>query len=763
MLTDTTTTASVDSGDYEVLRARMAEHAAELARRAERLNAQRVSAFGANDLRLLGGTRLATEAECVLRDLATVDGAVLAGANPAPGATARNTVDERFGWYASSTEVDGFELVRVVSATAPDLFGGQGLVRDFDELFRYYREACLLRLRRVDGLLLAVFQAGPRPDDVRVLRWRPDTAGRLAYVDARGDRDHVFPSAYDFAWTETTRDDHVPGRHPLVTIDGELFVSTVGGTLVVTNIGDTESIRGIIHREPVEESLQSLADADIAYARVGTLILLRVRPYKERAWRYFVHATTTGTLVRQDGIAQGAYRLPGDEGIVFPGGFHLGTGMHKTFDTDTHDLRLERVVRAPNGEGTLYVCQQPAGGGTLLLSYNAIRKEMAAPITGRAFTLLNDGRLVVLRGDAEPTRTHAVQVWATPYVSDAYAAGQPPVAGPLGRIGNADLVHGISDSLAVVRLVEETGATTAAYEAVLAACTRVTDRYHWLAEAELADLSAPLNGLRETAGQVIAEFRTVQDLTHAAGAAVDRAAEHIAALVRRVRAETPRSAETWIRQLTDLRDAQGRLAPLREMRYADLHRIDALRTGLDEELAAAGRRTITHLSDPDSFAGHRTAATELADQAQEAETVADMAPVTAGLDELGGGVQLVADIVADLDVTDATTRTAILEQIAEVQAGLGRARAILAARHRVLAEEEGRAESAAQFALLTQTVTGALSTADSPEACDEHLAQILLRIEDLDARCPELDDFRDALAAKRAEVEDAFAARRQHL
>ncbi|NUU20093.1 MAG: ATP-binding protein, partial [Streptomycetaceae bacterium] len=37
------------------------------------------------------------------------------------------------------------------------------------------------------------------------------------------------------------------------------------------------------------------------------------------------------------------------------------------------------------------------------------------------------------------------------------------------------------------------------------------------------------------------------------------------------------------------------------------------------------------------------------------------------------------------------------------------------------------------------------------------------RIEDLDARFPELDDFRDALAAKRAEVEDAFAARRQHL
>lgn len=762
MATDTMIPAAgPDSGDFDVLRARMAEQAAELARRAELLNERRVAAFGSNELRLLGGSRLVTGAESVLCDLVSVDGRVLAGANPGPGAGARNTVDERFAWFAPSVGDADPAFTAVPPTEGPDLFGGQTFLRDFGELFRYYRGARLLRLRRVDGLLLAVFRTGPRQDDVRVLRWRPDAGAGLAYADARGDRDHVFPPVHDVAWVEATREDHVPGRNPLVSVEGELFVSTAGGALTVRSVADTESNRGTIHREPVEEPLQSLADAEIAHARVGTLILMRVRPYKERAWRYLVYTTTTGTVVRLDGIGQGTCRLPGDEGIVFPGGFHLGTGAHKTFDTDTDGLRLERVVHSPNGEDTLYAFRHASAHRCMLLSYNAIRKQPATPIVGRAFTLLGDGRLVVLRGDDEPTRAHPVQVWATPYAD--HVAELPTVQGKLGRIGNADLVGGISEALSVVRLVEESGATAAAYEAVSAACARVADHYHWLAEPEAGSLAAPLNGLRETAGQLIAEFRAVQDLTQAARVAVDREAEHIAAVVRRTRAETSRGAATWIRRLTELRDAQGRLAPLRDMRHADLAHIDELHTGLDSELASAGRRAVAHLDDSEAFAEFCTAAAELAEQAREAGTVSETGRLTSRLDDLAGTLLLVADVAVDLDDADAAARTAVLEHVTEVQAALGRAGAILASRRRVLAEQEGRAESAAQLALLAQTVTAALGAARSPDSCDEQRARILLRIEDLDARFPELDDVRETLSAKRAEVEDVFAVRRQQL
>ena len=42
----------------------------------------------------------------------------------------------------------------------------------------------------------------------------------LTYMDDRGERDHVFPPAHDFEWIATTRDDHVPGRHPHISIAG---------------------------------------------------------------------------------------------------------------------------------------------------------------------------------------------------------------------------------------------------------------------------------------------------------------------------------------------------------------------------------------------------------------------------------------------------------------------------------------------------------------------------------------------------------------
>jgi hypothetical protein len=47
----------------------------------------------------------------------------------------------------------------------------------------------------------------------------------------------------------------------------------------------------------------------------------------------------------------------------------------------------------------------------------------------------------------EASRVHPMQVWRTPFASDDYAARQPQRDSFLGRIGNAELVSGISDAL----------------------------------------------------------------------------------------------------------------------------------------------------------------------------------------------------------------------------------------------------------------------------------------------------------------------------
>ncbi|MGW7169173.1 DNA repair ATPase [Streptomyces sp. NPDC054884] len=758
-------TNGLDTGTYEVLRDRLIAQAAELARRAEALNARRTAEFGSTRLRLAGTGQLRTDHAAVPRDVVAVGDVLLFGHDAGSGRGPEPAVGDVFALHSRDRDRD---LDRLPTDAVPGLLDDPAFVREFAALHRYYRQARLLRLRRVDGKLLAVFRTGEKAADIRVLRWAVTDDGRASFLDARGDRDHVFPASHDVEWTQTSRDDHVLGRHPHVSVAGEVFVATVGGTLTVKVDDDTESGEGV-HAEPVEDPLQSLADADIAYARVGPLILLRIRPYKEDADRHLVFNALTRTVVRLDGIGQACRRLPEDQGIVFPGGYCLATGTHKTFDgvaapATTGALEFERTVRSPGGEDVLFVFHARAQGRSLLLPYHMIRKEVAAPLSCRGWALFDDGALVVLRADGEePQRVHPVQLWESPFVSDTHAAARPAGAGPLARVGNADLVRGISDCLSLSRTVTDTTSTSEGYAALAAGCVRAADSYHWLTDPELGALHEPLAQMRATAEQVRAEFATVQALTRQAADALTDAAERVAAVVRRLRGEAPRSAAAWVSGLTELRHAQGHLLTLKDQRYVDADRVDELAAGAEGDLAAFGRRAAAHLAREDAFAGHQADVERLVADAEAITTVAEAAPVAARLDELTGGLRTVTEIVAGLDIADARVRTSVLQRIADVLGGANRARALLEGRRRALRDREGRSEFAAEFALLGQSVTQALAAADTPKACDEQLALLLVQLENLESRFAEFDDFLGVLADKRDEVHEAFSAREQTL
>ncbi|MER7826273.1 DNA repair ATPase [Streptomyces sp. NPDC096097] len=751
-------TTGLDAGTYEVLRDRLAAQAGELARRAEALNTARVAEFGGAGLTLSGSERIRTEHSRVPRDIVAVGDVLLLGFNGATGQGREMHVGDVLALYDR-------DLNPLPDGAVSGLLDDPGFVREFGALHRYYQGARLLQLRHIDGKLLAVFRTGEQAEDIRVLRWSLTSAGEARFLDAQGERDHAFPPAHDVEWRETTRDDHVLGRHPHISIEGRLFVSTVGGALTVKTDSDTETGEGI-HREPVDEPLQSLADAEVAYATVGGLILLRIRPYKEETRRHLVFNTVTNTVVRLDGIGQSCRRLPDDEGIVFPGGYCLASGTVKTFDTsgtDTTDLEFEKAVRSPNGEDVLFAFHSRAEGRGLLLSYNLIRKEVAAPISCHGHALFDDGTLVVLRAEpAEPARMHPVQIWRTPYTSDIHAS---PGSGPLARIGNADLVRGIADCLSIARQATETEATSSGpvYETLLAVCVRAADRFPWLGDAETGDLHGPLEEVRSTASQVLEELESVQVLTRQAADALAESAQSIARLVRRIRGEAPATAEEWIDRITELRRSQGHLVTLKEMRYADSEGIESLATDVEGDIASVARRAVAFLHREDAFTAYGAEAEQLTADAEAITTVADAVPVEERLEERTFGLQSLVEVVAGLDIGDATVRTTILERIAEVLGSLNRARATLAARRRELLDREGRAEFAAEFALLGQAVTGALAAAATPEDCEAQLARLLLQLENLESRFAEHDGFLAEITEKRTEIHDAFSSRQQTL
>ncbi|WP_410658910.1 DNA repair ATPase [Amycolatopsis sp. lyj-112] len=753
----------LDAGTYEVLRARLAAQAAELAKRADELNAARLGVFGSAQLALIGTERIRTANNCVPRDVVSVGGRMLFGYNVFIGLKPETTVDDVFSLHGFSHDENAFRFDDVPAEEVPGLLRDEQFVRDFAELYRYYRQAKLLQLRRVEGKLLAVFQIGPRTEDIRVLRWGIAADGKLSYVDSRGERDHVFPPSHDFEWIETTREHHVLGRHPHISIEDDVFVETVGGNLTIKIENNTETGEGV-YAEPVEEPLQSLADADVSYARIGPLILLRVLPYKETEYRYLVFNTRTRDVVRLDGIGQACQRLPEDHGIIFPGGYYLDTGISKTFDTTVDGLEFERVIRSPNGEDVLYVFHARADGRSLLLPYNVIRKAVSNPIPCHGYSLFDDGTMVLFRAMSdEPSRVHPMQVWRTPFQSDTYAASQPAGTGPLERVGNADLVRGISDSLSISRMVEDMAPSAAVFEALIAACARVFDHYHWLGETELGDLRSPLSDVRVTAEQVLDEFETVTSLTTQAAEAVDEAAAEIASLVRRVRGEALNAADAWVRRLAEMHRARGHLVTVRELRYVDTGRVDKLIADLDTEFGEAAQRAVRFLQGEDAFTSYHAEVDRLIAAAGTISTVAEAVPVAEQLDEQSGGLEVLTDVVGGLEIADAVVRTKILERVGEVIGGVNRARATLDARRKELLETEGRAEFAAEFALLAQAITGGLAVADTPDRCDEQLGRLLLQLENLESRFGEFDDFLTALGEKRTDVYEAFSSRKQAL
>jgi hypothetical protein len=294
--------SALDAGTYEVLSSRLAAEAAELADRAEALNAARTAAFGSTGLTLLGTTRIRTANNCVPRDIARVGDRLLFGYNVHMGLKSHTGVADVFALHdvvrkRGVRDGDG-EAITFTEVTAPGhLLDEPRFTADFTEMYRYYRSTELLQVRETDGRLLAVFKIGDKLADQRVLRWQLAPDGTATYMDARGEADAAWPEPYDFEWIPTTREHHVTGRHPHVSIEDEIFVECLGGDLTVKIEDNTETGEGV-YTEPVAEPLQSLADADIAYARIGPLILLRILPYKETVTRYLIFNSRTGKTLR---------------------------------------------------------------------------------------------------------------------------------------------------------------------------------------------------------------------------------------------------------------------------------------------------------------------------------------------------------------------------------------------------------------------------------------------------------------------------------
>ena len=807
------TDQAVASGNaYELIKKRLTEQGSRLETQTATLNNARLQEFGSTQMQVIARTRIRTEYNCVAQDMVQVGEYLLFGYNVFMGLKRASNIKDVLSLYRlidppnkndgdnnseSTADIDnGESTAHTESATDNNgsrehteqeyqleevdlkntFLDQEAFVQDFNELYRYYKQTRLIQLTVKDSKLLLAFQIGERITDIRVFRFALDfsqgtpESAQIAYVDNRGERDIELPPAYDFDWIETTREQMINGKYPHMNILDTVFVETVGGDLTIKIEDNTQSGQGI-YSEPVNDRTQSLTDAEIAYAKVGSLILLKILPYREDSYRYFVYNTLTETVLRLDAIGQSCVQLPEDHGIIFPGGYYLQTGEYKLFDANNvgaKDLKFKRKIVSPNGEDVLFLFYDVALGVTGLFPYNLIKKQLANPIYCNGMALAENGRLVLFSDQSEPSRIHPMQIWHTPYASPEYVSELPESTSFYGKIGNKELVRGISDLYSITRLIDNQSVSQKLYEELADNTSRLFDSYYWLSEPELSEVASSIKEVTATAELVIDEFAKVQSIQKQTQTALADADTQQNEILRQIRVTTFESASDYVDQLSALRRQKGRLVSLEDLRYLDSDKLEALQTQLATAESELAEKTVLFLSGEEALSSYEGILIDVSERLHTAETNAELKPVLEKIDETAQGLDLLTELLGTLDVADATVRTQIIDDISTIYASLNQSKAKLNHKRKNLGSAEAVAQFGAQFKLFGQSIANALSIANTPEKSDEQMAKLLVQLEELESQFadPESgsgDQFLADIISKREEIYETFENHKQQL
>jgi len=740
--------AVAEGGAYEIIRQRLIQQGNDLEAMTKALNQARADEFGSTQMEVIARTRVRTENNCVGRDIVQVGDNLLFGYNVFIG-------------LKTTTKIEEFGIEAV--SFADSFLSDARFKADFSELYNFYKEARLIQLSHRNGKLLAGFQIGDRLDDIRVFRWAVSENGQnIQYIDNRGERDIELPLPHEFEWKQTTREMVVHGRHPHINILDQVFIECVGGDLTVKIEDNTEDGLGI-YRELVEEENQSLDDAEIYYAKVGNLVVMKVLPYKEQQWRGLVFNNITKTVVRIDAVVDACQELPEDHGIIFPGGYYLENGEYKTFAQEVAGLKFKRKVKSPNGEDVLFVFYEPERGIKALLAYNLITKSLQNPLISHGYALAQDGKVIVFTAEDEPVRIHPMQVWQTPFVSDEFASKTPVSQSFYSRIGNPDLVRGISDLFSVCRSVRDETVSVRHYENLRKINNKIFDDHFWVSDGETQGIDKKVKEIGQTVELVIDEFVKVESIRVKSAGVMQEAEQDLHKLKVNTDTIDWDTVDEYVQVLDLIRKQRGHLTTIKNYRYIDVMRIEAMDAELVELNAKVSEKTAEFLSSENALDSYVEDVTAIEKAIPKHTTVANLEPDLEKIEGIAIGLDLLSELIATLKVSDATVRTRIVESISDVYAKLNQTRARGKQHKESLGSNETVEQFAAQFKLFSQSITNALGLATTPERCEEQLARLLVQLEEMESQFGENDKFLNEILAQREEVYNAFETQKQQL
>ena len=751
-----------EGSSFETILRRLRDQGEHLRQGIRQLNTERTAVFGSVNMAILGRARVRTEQNAIARDVIQLGQQLLFGFNLQLGLRKTLSVDDVFVLYHLDEQDDQFELTAINSAGT--FLADGGFLRDFNELQQYYSQAFLSQLIRMDGKLLAVFQIGEKVTDIRVFRWELYPNGSVnRYIDNRGERDLKFPDRFGFKWQVAGRDRQVQGRQPHLNILDTIFVDNLRGDITVKIENNTSTGQGIFS-DPVEIDSQSLDDASFEYADLGSMIVLRILPFTETTWRYYIYNRDTQTVLREDQLAGSIVPLPENHGLIFPAGFYLSTGELKTYDIPDQDFRFVRSIRAPNGEDVLFAFFAQKTGHVLLYRYNLISKQTDTPMIGHGYALHDSGRLAIFHAEDEPTQVHPLQLWHTPFMADRVHAEQADQnQHPLGKIGNPELVRGIAELNTIIKLIEQPTGSALHFHRLIKTIDRTLDQCFWLDDLAEISLQPQLIEARQSAELMIDEYDKVQAIRQQSNQAIDSAATTQAQLLRDLKPNQWKSPDAFVSYLKILRDHHGQLMTLKDRRYIDLERLQQLEQALQQAQDDLTVKTFDFLASEQALDGYRNTLAELSEQVRQAERREQLATLVERYRELTQGLDMIQSMLASMSGDNTTQQTQIADNISSIYASINQQRAHAEVRLREQGSAEARAQFAARMRLYEQSLANGINALTGPEDCDPLLTRMLDQLQELESQFGEFDDFLALILAERERSQESIEARRQQL
>ena len=750
--------STLGSATYEIIRQRLGAQADALRERTKQLDARRQEVFGAVETRILQADRVNTEHNCVPADMVQLGNSrFLFGFNVRFGLKKEMELSDVFGIYRRDEEAGVFREEPLLDIEDPRFLS------DFKRIYTVYEKTTFSKFSLISGSLYMVFHTGNNPGDIAVFKWAFD-GGTLKYVDGRAESEYRrvgFPPAHFFRWLTPDRESYRYGDHPHISIEDRVFVECVGGNLTV-KIEDNTSTGAGIYEEPVDDKRQKLDDADISYAIVNHLILLKIRPYKEQAHRHLIFNEKTQQVVRVDSLGESCALLPEDHGLIFPDGYYLGTGELKLFGSAPGGHVLERVIHAPNGEDSLYVFYAHTTGEYVLLPYRLIAQKVKERLTCHGFSIFPNGQMVLFRADNEPQKHHQIQLRQTPFYQPGFEpTGQKDAF--LYQVGNKEVVRCLAECNEIISLATRDNPYAELYADLVQRCTSVLDGYPWLTNPEGFGINESLKTLREAANQAVDEFDKVLRLQREAVAQVEAVRKRCSERFDEIRRANFRSLGDYVKNLAALRALTGELITLKDVRYIDVAALEAAGQEVAEQTSRLSTSAVSFLLKPEALDPYRKAAADLLAAAQAVTKVAEGKKIETSVVQTSGELEMLIEIVNSLKIEDATETTRIIDAITAIYTTLNQVRGALKNRLRELVAAEGAAQFAAQMKLLGQSAASYLDLCDTPQKCEEYLNRISVQIEELEGQFAEFDEYIVQIAERRTELYEAFEQRKVSL